>query len=76
MEVLEFTDSSAIAKIQFDYAENQVGIAYTYKPDKFYIFKCDNIEGFKGKLRNTWNAGESVGKMISQMKKDGVLMSV
>jgi len=76
MEVLEISTSGAIAKLSFNTETNEVGVAYTYKPDKFYIFKCDSIEGFKGKLRNTWNAGESVGKMISQMKKDGVLMSV
>jgi hypothetical protein len=76
MEVLDIHTSGAIAKLSFNTETNEVGVAYTYKPDKFYIFKCDSIEGFKGKLRNTWNAGESVGKMISQMKKDGVLMSV
>jgi len=76
MEVLDIHTSGAIAKLSFNQETSEVGVAYTYKPDKFYIFKCDSIEGFKGKLRNTWNAGESVGKMISQMKKDGVLMSV
>jgi len=76
MEVLEITNSSAIAKISFDDEDNTVGVAYTYKPDKFYIFKCDSIEGFKGKLRNTWNAGESVGKLISQLKKEGTLQTV
>ena len=76
MEVLDIHTSGAIAKLSFNTETNEVGVAYTYKPDKFYIFKCDNIEGFKGKLRNTFDAGESIGKMISQMKKDGVLMSV
>jgi hypothetical protein len=76
MEVLDIHTSGAIAKLSFNTETNEVGVAYTYKPDKFYIFKCDSIEGFKGKLRNTWNAGESVGKMISQMKKDGVLVTV
>lgn len=76
MEVLDIHTSGAIAKLSFNIETSEVGVAYTYKPDKFYVFKCDSIEGFKGKLRNTFNAGESVGKMISQMKKDGVLMSV
>ena len=76
MEVLDIHTSGAIAKLSFNTETSEVGVAYTYKPEKFYIFKCDSIEGFKGKLHNTWNAGESVGKMISQMKKDGVLMSV
>ena len=76
MEVLEISNSSAIAKISFNSEDNEVGVAYTYKPDKFYVFKCDSIEGFKGKLRNTWNAGESVGKLISQLKKEGTLQTV
>jgi len=76
MEVLDIHTSGAIAKLSFNTETNEVGVAYTYKPDKFYIFKCNSIEGFKGKLRNTFDAGESIGKMISQMKKDGVLMSV
>lgn len=76
MEVLEIHTSGAIAKLSFNEETSEVGVAYTYKPDKFYIFKCDSIEGFKGKLRNTWNAGESVGKLISQLKKEGTLQTV
>ena len=76
MEVLEIHTSGAIAKLSFNEETSEVGVAYTYKPDKFYIFKCDSIEGFKGKLRNTWNAGESIGKLISQSKKDGTLKVV
>lgn len=76
MEVLEISTSGAIAKLSFNEETSEVGVAYTYKPDKFYIFKCDSIEGFKGKLRNTWNAGESVGKLISQLKKEGTLQTV
>ena len=76
MEVLEIHTSGAIAKLSFNEETSEVGVAYTYKPDKFYIFKCDSIEGFKGKLRNTWNAGESVGKLVSQLKKEGTLQTV
>ena len=76
MEVLEISTSGAIAKLSFNTETSEVGVAYTYKPDKFYVFKCDSIEGFKGKLRNTWNAGESVGKLISQLKKEGTLQTV
>ena len=43
MEVLEFTDSSAIAEIQFDNEQNQVGVAYTYKPEKVYVFNCNDL---------------------------------
>ena len=76
MEVLEIHTSGAIAKLSFNEETSEVGVAYTYKPDKFYVFKCDSIEGFKGKLRNTWNAGESVGKLISHLKKEGTLQTV
>ena len=72
MEVLEFTDSSAIAKIQFDYDENQVGVAYTYKPDKVYVFKCNDLTLVKDQIK----VAESIGKLISQFRKDGTLMSV
>ncbi|NBP04224.1 MAG: hypothetical protein EBU90_29870 [Proteobacteria bacterium] len=72
MEVLEFTDSSAIAKIQFDYEENQVGVAYTYKPDKVYVFKCNDLTLVKEQVK----VAESVGKLISQFRKDGTLISV
>ena len=76
MEVLEVTNSSAVAKVSFNQETSEVGVAYTYKPDKFYIFKGDSIEGFKDSLYTAFDNGESVGKMISQMKKDGMLMSV
>ena len=72
MEVLEFTDSSAIAKIQFDYEQNQVGIAYTYKPEQVYIFKCDDLTMVKEQVKTT----ESVGKLVSQFRKDGTLTSI
>ena len=72
MEVLEFTDSSAIAKIQFDYDENQVGVAYTYKPDKVYVFKCNDLTLVKEQIK----VAESIGKLVSQFRKDGTLMSI
>jgi hypothetical protein len=76
MEVLEISTSGAIAKLFFNTETSEVGVAYTYKPDKFYLFKCDNIDGFKDKLYTAFDNGESVGKMISDLKKDGTLMSV
>jgi hypothetical protein len=72
MEVLEITNSSAISKISFNDETSEVGIAYSYKPETFYLFKCNEIEVVKDKVQTA----ESVGKLISQMKKDGVLMSV
>jgi hypothetical protein len=72
MEVLEITNSSAIAKISFDYDENQVGIAYTYKPEQVYLFKCDDLTLVKDQVKVT----ESVGKLVSQFRKDGTLISI
>lgn len=72
MEVLEFTDSSAIAKIQFDYDENQVGVAYTYKPEKVYVFKCEDMDFVKNEIK----VADSIGKLVSQFRKDGTLVSI
>lgn len=72
MEVLEIMNSSAIAKISFDYDEKQVGIAYTYKPEQVYLFKCDDLTYVKEQV----NVAESVGKLVSQLRKDGTLVSI
>lgn len=72
MEVLEIENSSAISKIQFDDEQNQVGVAYTYKPDTFYLFQCDELKTVKTQIQST----ESVGKLISQLKKDGTLQTI
>lgn len=72
MEVLEFTESSSIAKIQFDDEQNQVGIAYTYKPEKLYIFNCNDLSLVKEKVKTA----ESVGKLVSELRKDGTLMNL
>jgi hypothetical protein len=72
MEVLEFTNSSAIAKIELDDQNNQVGIAYTYKPEQVYLFKCDDLTYVKEQVKIT----ESVGKLVSQFRKDGTLISI
>lgn len=72
MEILEIQNSSAVKKVCFNYDENQVGVAYTYKQDNFYFFGCSDVEDFKSKI----NSAESVGKLISQSKKDGTLQSI
>ena len=72
MQVLEFTDSSAIAKIQFDNEQNQVGVAYTYKPELFYVFGCDDVSFVKEQVE----VAESIGKLISQLKKEGTLQKI
>jgi hypothetical protein len=76
MEVLEIHTSGAIAKLSFNEETSEVGVYFKYNTEKSYVYGCDSIEGFKGKLRNTWNAGESVGKLISQLKKEGTLQTV
>ena len=72
MEVLEISNSSAIAKISFNSEDNEVGVAYTYKPDKFYIFKCDDVVSVQDQIKTA----DSVGKFISELKKDGTLVAV
>ena len=72
MEVLELTDSSAIAKIQFDDEQSQVGVAYTYKPDHFYVFGCEDLDYVRLHIRTV----ESVGKFIAQMRKEGTLQKI
>jgi hypothetical protein len=72
MEVLEISNSSAIAKISFNSEDNTVGVAYTYKPDKFYVFKCDDLVSVQDQIK----VADSVGKLISDFKKDGTLVSI
>jgi hypothetical protein len=72
MEVLEISNSSAIAKISFNSEDNSVGVAYTYKPDKFYVFKCDDLVSVQDQIK----VADSVGKLISDLKKDGTLVSI
>ncbi len=72
MEVLEISNSSAIAKISFNSEDNEVGVAYTSTPEKFYIFKCDDVVSVQDQIKNA----DSVGKFISELKKDGTLVSI
>jgi hypothetical protein len=73
MEVLEISTSGAIAKLSFNTETSEVGVYFKYNTDKSYLYGCDDIEGFRGKIHNTFNSGESIGKLISQSKKDGTL---
>jgi len=72
MEVLEISNSSAIAKISFNSETSEVGVAYTYKPDKFYVFKCDDLVSVQDQIK----VADSVGKLISDLKKDGTLVAI
>ena len=76
MEVLEIQNSSAIAKVSFDSTESLVGIAFTSKPDKYYYFECEDVDGFIEKLEEKINSKESLGKFVSEMRKEKILVSV
>lgn len=75
-KVLEFSDSSAVSKISLDNETNEVRIAFTYKPDNFYIFECENVGEFEKQVNDVIRAKESLGKFISSSRKDGTLISI
>ena len=76
MNFIEFTQSSAISKVAFDHNNGEIGVAFTANPEKFYFFECDDIDGFVNKLQETVNANESLGRFISDLRKDGTLIAV
>ncbi len=76
MNFIEFTQSSAISKVAFDHDNGEIGVAFTANPEKFYFFECDDIDGFVNKLQETVNANESLGRFISDLRKDGTLIAV
>ncbi len=75
MQILEFTESSAISKISFDHENGEIGVAFTANPDKFYFFNCENVDDFVLKMQETINENKSLGKFISELRKDGTLIS-
>lgn len=75
-KVLEFDNSSAIAKISLNEQNNEVGIAFTYKPDNLYIFECNDVSDFETQVNNIINAKESIGKFIASSRKDGTLIAL
>lgn len=75
-KLLEFVDSSAISKISLDDENNEVGVAFTSKPDNFYLFECGNVNEFENMVNEVINAKESLGKFIAISRKDGTLVSV
>ena len=75
-KVLEFSDSSAVSKITLDNDNNQVGVAFTYKPDDFYVFGCSDLEDFESKVNEVVESKESLGKFIALSRKDGTLVSI
>ncbi len=75
-KLLEFADSSAIAKISLDDKNNEVGVAFTSKPDNFYLFECDDVTEFESMANEVVDAKESLGKFIAISRKDGTLVAV
>jgi hypothetical protein len=75
-KLLEFADSSAIAKISLDDKNNEVGVAFTSKPDNFYLFECDDVTEFESMVNEVVNAKESLGRFIAISRKDGTLVAV
>ena len=65
-------ESSAISQVSFDYDGMQVGVTYNSNPDKSYVFSCTDPVSVEDQIRTT----ESVGKLISQLKKEGTLQTV
>jgi len=72
VSVILNVDSSAISEVSFDYDENQVGVTYHSNPEKSYVFACDNPQSVEDDIRTA----ESVGKLVSQFRKDGTLTSI
>jgi uncharacterized tellurite resistance protein B-like protein len=76
MNYIEFANSSAISKISFDHENDEIGVAFTANPDKYYYFQCEDLNEFIEKLQETVNEQKSLGKFISEMRKDGTLVSI
>jgi hypothetical protein len=75
-KVLEFVDSSAIAKISLDDETNEVGVAFTSNSDNFYLFKCDDVSDFEDSVNVVLQNQDSLGRFISLARKDGTLTAV
>ena len=75
-KVLEFVDSSAIAKISLDDETNEVGVAFTSNTDNFYLFKCNDVSDFEDSVNVVLENQDSLGRFISLARKDGTLTAV
>ncbi|NDB83552.1 MAG: hypothetical protein EB127_12635 [Alphaproteobacteria bacterium] len=75
-KVLEFVDSSAVSKISIDNDNSEIGIAFTSKPENFYLFECDDVSEFEVKVNEVIKAKESLGKFIALSRKDGTLIAI
>lgn len=75
-KVLEFSESSAVAKIFLDTENSEVGVAFTSNPDSFYFFECDDVEDFEESVNVVIQNDDSLGRFISLARKDGTLTAV
>lgn len=73
IEIIEIQNSSAISKIEFNNESNIVGICFTSNSEKTYDFYCETFEETKNKIKETHESGESVGKLVSTLRKNGTL---
>ena len=76
MTTLIIENSSAISKVEFNNEESIVGIYYTSNPERGYDFYCDNIEEIQFEITQTYSLGESVGKKIHTLRKEGKLETI
>ena len=76
LKFLEFVDSTAVAKISLDNETNEVGVAFTSNPDKFYLFECDDVNDFEESVNVVLQNQDSLGRFISLSRKDGTLTAV
>lgn len=75
MNTLVIDNSSAISKIEFNREESIVGIYYT-SSDKGYEFYCEEFDETLNEILKTYENGESVGKKIHSLRKEGKLETI
>jgi hypothetical protein len=73
MKTIKIENSSAISQINIDEAQQIVGVAYTSNESKIYEFFTEDVEYVENKISETLESGESVGKLIHSLKKEGML---
>jgi hypothetical protein len=73
MKTIKIENSSAISQINIDEDQQIVGVAYTSNESKIYEFFTEDVEYVENKISETLENGESVGKLIHSLKKEGML---
>ena len=70
MNIMQITDSSAIANISFN--EGNVDVEYK-SSDKAYTYAAKNLSKFETDLQRVLDNKESVGRFISNARTSGEL---